>query len=196
MCRNYRLNVVVWAKFINKKGKTLFRNVARPMRPSTAVLVLCIATLAACADYSFTVNERVVYRPAPVFTDYSLPDDNLAACVRQHIEDAHITAAEALKDLNCSHAGISSLEGLELFQGLVRLKLTDNAVSDTAPLALLPKLRELALDANAITSASPLLPLQTLEFLDLRKNGELACATLAPLLARSALRLQAPAHCS
>ncbi len=31
-------------------------------------------TLGACADYRYTVNEKTVYSPDPLFTDYSIED--------------------------------------------------------------------------------------------------------------------------
>ncbi|MEE4661592.1 MAG: hypothetical protein V2J89_14065 [Halieaceae bacterium] len=159
-----------------------------------AALLACAMT-GGCADYQFTVNEKVLYRPAPLFVDYQIADAALLQCINQHIEDARITSAEQLTALNCSHAGIEKLDGIETFTGLTHLKLTGNAITDSTALAALPALRELALDANRITTAEPLLPLQTLASLDLRDNEGMDCGAAAILAARPTLELRLPAQC-
>jgi len=166
------------------------------MRRHTVIVALLASGLTGgCADYQFTVNEKVLYRPAPLFVDYEIADAALLQCVNQHIEDARITSAEQLTALNCSHAGIEKLEGIEIFTGLTRLKLSGNAIVDGTALAALPALRELALDANQIATAEPLLPLQTLAILDLRDNEGMDCGAAATLAARPGLDLRLPAQC-
>ena len=158
-----------------------------------STLVLCL--LAGCADYRFTVNERVVYTPAPLFKNYELPDAALDDCVRQHILDAEVTAAARLVELNCSHAGIEDLSGIEVFTGLARLKLSTNRLVELAPLAEMGSLRELQLDGNRLRSLRPLHGLVDLTLLDVRDNRELPCAELKLFRSRGTVELLAPSRC-
>ena len=129
--------------------------------------------LLGCSGYQLTVNERVIYTPEELFDGYVIEDQALAACVEQFIADNKITAASQLEELNCSHAGIASLQGLEAFAGLIRLKLTD----------------------NEIVSVQPLLEMQRLSVLQLEGNKGLNCEELALLERRLSLTVSAPKHC-
>jgi Leucine-rich repeat (LRR) protein len=160
-----------------------------------AAALATAALLGSCADYRVTVNERVVYTPAPLFTGYRIPDPALAECVEQHIADAGVTAAAALDVLNCSHAGVESLAGLEVFSRLVRLKLSRNRIEALQPLADMTALQELHLDGNRLDSIDPVRGLPELEYLDLRDNPQLRCASLDGFLGRPDLELRPPAHC-
>ncbi len=130
--------------------------------------------LLGCSGYQLTVNERVVYTPEELFADYQIEDEALAACVEQVIADNKITSAVSLEELNCSRAGITSLQGLESFAGLIRLKLTN----------------------NAIVSVQPLLEMQRLSVLQLEGNAELNCEELGLLQRRLSLTVGAPRHCA
>jgi Leucine-rich repeat (LRR) protein len=163
---------------------------SRPSCLLLAVLVLC-----GCADYRFTVNERVIYNPAPLFSAFDVPDRALRDCIRQHIADASITAAEQLNELNCSHAGVSKLDGLPVFTRLVRLKLSNNAVEDLAPLVSIGSLSELYLDANRLRNIMPLRSLLALEYLNLEGNDQLVCQQLEYFRRQPGLELVSPAHC-
>ena len=164
-------------------------------RTATPLMGVLVTLLAACADYSFTVNEKLVYTPEPLFRDFEVPDAALARCLRQHITDADVRAAEQLKELNCSHAGVATLQGLEVFAHLVRLKLSNNQISDLAPLANMPALEELYLDNNALRSIMPLRGDPGLLVLDLGGNDTLVCAQLDYFRRQPGLELSAPAHC-
>ena len=162
------------------------------MRRIGITLLLC---LAGCADYRFTVNDKVVYTPVPLFTDYTLADVALEECVRQHILDRNISAAESLIDLNCSHAGISDLSGIEVFNGLVRLKLANNRIVELAPLSEMDTLRELRLDGNQLRGLRDIHGLVKLELLDLRDNPALPCSELTVFRSRATVTLVAPERC-
>ena len=110
--------------------------------------LLALLLVGACADYEFSVNDKLVYTPLPLFSDYLLPDTGLQDCVRQTISDEKITRAELLQALNCSHAGIRSLEGLESFTELHTLNLGNNQLSDASPLNTLNKLQRVSLEGN------------------------------------------------
>jgi Leucine-rich repeat (LRR) protein len=163
-----------------------------PMRPfRLALLVPAIALASACADYAVTFNDRAIYTPPALFSDYRLADDALRACVTQHIIDQAATAAEGLELLDCSHAGIEDLAGLEVFTGLTRVRLSGNAIGDASPLAAATGLEILILADNRIADAAPLLTLENLARLDLSGNDQLAC----PLEEHTIDDLTLPAHC-
>ena len=88
---------------------------SRSRRRALGALAL---TLAGCMGYDYKLNERVVFQGPRLFVDYAIADEHLRACVAQAISDNRITRPEALEDLNCSQAGITSLAGLEVFTGL------------------------------------------------------------------------------
>lgn len=163
------------------------------MRTTSALLPALV--LCGCADYSFTVNERVVYTPAPLFDDYEIADRALADCVAQHVADAEITRPEQLQTLNCSHAGVASLAGLQVFAKLTMLKLSDNRIEEIQALADMGALQELHLDGNGLKNADPIKDLPELEFLDLRENPDLACSQMEPFRRHAGLELHLPRHC-
>ena len=83
------------------------------------VYILCIPammSLGACQDYDFKVNDRVVYSPA-LYRDYTTPDQGLRECLQQTIKDRGVTEPQQLDILDCSSAGIQSLEGISVFTG-------------------------------------------------------------------------------
>ncbi len=102
----------------------------------------------ACADYEFSVNDKLVYTPLPLFSDYVLPDRGLQDCVSKTISDEKITRAELLESLNCSHAGIESIEGLERFTQLQTLNLGHNQLRDASTLNVLGELQRVNLEGN------------------------------------------------
>ncbi len=160
------------------------------------LFALAAIFLSACADYQFTVNDKVVYTPAPLFAEYDIPDPALRECVKQHVRDGSMTAAAQLSDLNCSHAGIKSLAGLETFHSLQRLKLSSNALSDLAPLAARSGLLELQLDGNQLRSLTPLRGLSELSYLSLLGNPALNCQEIAHFAEIPQLSLEPPQHCA
>ena len=157
---------------------------------------LAAILLSACADYQYTVNDKVVYTPAPLFAEYDIPDSALRECVKQHVRDGSMTAAGQLTELNCSHAGIGSLAGLEAFSGLQRLKLSNNAITDLASLADMTGLLELQLDGNQLRSLAALRGLSELSFLSLQGNPALNCQDVAHFAAIPKLSLEPPRHCA
>lgn len=159
-------------------------------------LLTAFLLLAACADYQFKLNDRVVYTPAPLYTEYSIPDEALRRCVAQHVGDGGMTTAGELVQLNCSHAGVASLEGIEVFTALSHLKLSSNAITDIGPLAPLANLAEVYLEGNRVSSLLPLRGLLQLVYLNVQGNAELVCGELRYFEALSALTLLPPNHCS
>jgi Leucine-rich repeat (LRR) protein len=164
----------------------LFRRVLVP---------LCAAGLAGCEGYSFTLNERSLYEPPRLLTDYAIEDRALADCVQQAIEDGRITEAGQLEDLNCTRAGIHSLAGLESFANLKRLGLDGNAIADLAPLAGMTQLQMLQLRDNALRGYHPVMCAAPAKTLALAGNDDFACADLERLRACGATLSDVPAPC-
>ena len=158
-------------------------------------LILLALLPSACSDFRFSVNDRVVYTPEPLFEDYTIVDENLRACVEQAIRGRHIIAAGQLDELNCGHAGIIGLQGIEVFTGLLRLKLSGNSIRKPDSLFHLQMLEELQLDDNELTSLKGIGGLLELSYLKLLGNRNLPCRELAYLAQRDSLKLEAPAHC-
>ncbi|MFT6957642.1 MAG: Leucine-rich repeat (LRR) protein [Halieaceae bacterium] len=156
-------------------------------------IILILLLLTGCGAYDFTVNERVVFTPKPLFTDYEIADTALNDCIKQAIVDKKITSAAQLSVLNCSHAGISSLAGIETFTGLSQLKLSSNQFADLSHLAPLSSLEDVYLDNNEIINPTPLFDLMLLRQVDLGGNSSLRCPTSSALLRVEQVRL--PRHC-
>jgi Leucine-rich repeat (LRR) protein len=154
-----------------------------------AVLTL----LCACESYDLRVNDKLVYSPKPLFSDFLVPDSALVACLEQAIKDANITSASELALLNCSHAGVKQLSGLETFTGLSQIKLSANMISDISTLAALTSLEVLHLDDNQITDATPLIGLPALQVLNMTTNEALLCPAAGSFITVKNLSL--PAHC-
>lgn len=149
--------------------------------------------LAGClSNYAVTLNEQPMYEPPPLFSKFRLHDPALDTCVRQHIRDMRVHQPAELTKLSCTHAGISSLAGLELFDHIEQLQLDDNAISDVSPLAAIPRLKQLSLARNSVRNASALKVLINLDQLDLDGNQSLDCSGLAKW---PHTRITPPAHC-
>ena len=64
---------------------------AKPKKIAISLLFsTLVALLSACADYEFRVNERVVYTPLPLFSDFTVSDAALHNCLVQTIEDLNV----------------------------------------------------------------------------------------------------------
>jgi Leucine-rich repeat (LRR) protein len=137
--------------------------------------LMLVALIAGCQNYSVSLNDNVVYTPPSLFKDFVIADLHLRACVEQTITDNRITKAEDLKQLNCSHAGIASLAGLEKFYSIEQLNVSENALQSIAPLSNFSKLKVLILRKNNLTNAEPLLHMLALQELDISENAKLTC---------------------
>lgn len=164
------------------------------MPRSTASLAIAVAILlSACQGYDYTINEKVVYSPNPLFRDFDLLDSALRTCVEQAINDQRVSAPEQLTALNCSHAGITRLDGLAVFNGLVSLKLSDNDIRNLVELGQLKDLRSLYLQNNDIVDPVPLAGLPYLSRLDLSGNTALQCPRAGTFERVATVAL--PEHC-
>ena len=95
---------------------------------------LALLLVGACSNYDFTVNDRVVYSPDPLFTDFDVPDKALRQCIEDAINANVVTSARELSSLSCTDAGIKTLAGLATFTELELLTLSSNAIVDISDL--------------------------------------------------------------
>lgn len=167
------------------------------IKPLRALLPLLLTSLlvSACSKYQFTVNEKVVYTPAPLFTDFTTADLNLRNCLDQAIKDQAVTAPAQLTLLNCSNAGITSLRGLEIFTGLEHVNLAHNALQRAEALAAMAQLKTLILASNQLRKIPEILGKEHLQEVDLSNNPDLDCADIRQLSARFDGELSAPQQC-
>jgi Leucine-rich repeat (LRR) protein len=153
-----------------------------------ACLLLC-----ACQGYDLKVNEKIVYSPTPLFSEFTTPDPGLNNCLKQAINDGTITAAQQLTALDCSFAGIESLDGLAAFTGLTALRLSANKVRNLVELNKIVSLQELYLDDNQVIDPVPLYQLPALQHVDLSGNSALQCPKPGSLAQVTTVIL--PQHC-
>ncbi|MEZ5503194.1 MAG: hypothetical protein R3E50_11310 [Halioglobus sp.] len=139
------------------------------------LLAMACLLLVACDNFDVKVNDRVVYSPTPLFSDFSTPDPGLTSCLRQAINDGVVTQAGQLTTLDCSFAGIENLDGLATFTGLTGLRLSANRIRNLVELNKLVSLQELYLDDNQIIDPVPLYALPALRQVDLSGNPGLQC---------------------
>lgn len=149
--------------------------------------------LTACGNYDFSVNDRVVYRPGPLFEDYQIPDKALRGCIEQSISNNSISAAAQLSSLDCSNTGVSSLVGLSTFTGIQELWLSYNTIVDLTELGSLSVLQTLYVDHNQVVDAVPLYQLPALFMVDLKVNPGLICPDSVSLFRAKTVLL--PKHC-
>lgn len=155
--------------------------------------LVAVVALGACQQYDLSVNERVVYSPRPLLTDFRIPDPALRDCVKRAINDNKISSIGQLQELQCSGANVRSLEGLGRFSSLSQLDLAGNAITDIGDLRVLLELRTLILDDNRVEDASALYRLPELAILSLAGNSGLSCPGQGQL--QSLQRLTLPRHC-
>lgn len=141
---------------------------------STLMTTLAIA---ACT-YQVSLNEKVVYEPPPLFSEFSIGDQALKTCVKSEIREQEIKSADALLAISCPAGKIKALDGLEVFIKLESLGLADNQIKDITALEKLTQLRRLNLRNNDVEETSALVALLQLEYIDLRSNSALNCSSL------------------
>lgn len=157
---------------------------------------LLFLALASCADYDVKVNEKVVYSPPKLFSDFKIADKSLQTCVQQTIEEQGITKSAQLTQLACTNGNISSLAGIERFTELQQLNLNNNALQDVSVLADLPALQTLLLASNEIRTVATLRESTALLKLNVENNANLNCETVIDLMNQlPALQARMPKQC-
>jgi Leucine-rich repeat (LRR) protein len=155
---------------------------------------LAFVLLCACNGYDVKVNDKVVYSPIPLFSDFTTADPGLQRCLERAINDGVISAPDQLTNLDCSFAGIEQLDGLATFTELKSLRLSANKVSNLGELSKIITLQEVFLDDNQIVDAAPLYPLSALRKVDLSGNAALQCPKSGRFVKSAMVIL--PQHCS
>lgn len=112
-------------------------------------LVALLVCLTGCSRYAFSVNENLVYSPSPLFTEYQIADQALAACVERSIADQGISKAAQLRRLDCVAEGVQSLAGLEVFSGLRTVNLANNQLQSVRALMSMQAQPRINLQGNA-----------------------------------------------
>ena len=166
----------------------------RSWKLSQIQILVAIGLLSACGSYDFTLNDKLVKRSKQLFTDYKIDDKRLRRCVKQAIIDNNIAQASELENLNCSHAGIISINGLERFSHLKRIKLSHNKISNINTIKTLNKLEVLHMSHNNILDYLPVLNLVQLQELDVSHNPNLKCPRKLQL--KSMKKMILPKHCA
>lgn len=173
-----------------------FARIGARLAKRYCIIALAVG-LSTCAGYDVSLNDRLIYTPKELFTDFALSDAAMHDCVRQTLEYQKATSAAQLTTLNCSGAGISSLDGLDTFSAITHLKLSVNKVTNIDELASLTRLQVLHLDENQISDISVLSTLPELHTLSVKKNPAIECAALISLKKlRPALQISFPGHCN
>lgn len=160
------------------------------------MLCMLLISLGGCGSlkkYDVTFNDRAIYSPRVLFSDYRINDRALSNCIEQAIKDFEVYTASGLEVLNCSDAGIRSLLGLSQFNNLKRLKLSDNQIRNLVELSVMHALIEIRLDGNQIVDSVPMAVLPNLEQVNLSRNSALQCDGVAQF--SPAVRILMPEHC-
>ena len=98
-----------------------------------------------------------------------IPDPNLRAVIREHLQANEITKAvlsTQLERLEAGDRGITDLTGLEFASELQSLNVALNRITDLTPISSLPKLTHLAIWGTPISNLEPLARLETLQVID------------------------------
>ncbi len=111
-------------------------------------VAIAISLLSSCYDYEITLNDQPILLRKPVPVDVTVFDSGLSRCLSETLKMQSHTDISDLNTLDCSFAGIKILDGLEQFQGLVRVKLNGNELSDIGPLLSLGQLTIADLENN------------------------------------------------
>ena len=160
------------------------------------ILIGLVTSSSGCSNlkkYDVTFNDRAVYSPQVLFSDYRINDRALSICIEQAIKDFEVYSASGLEILNCSDAGIKSLLGLSQFKNLKRLKLSDNNIRNLVELSVMRDLIDVQLDGNQVVDSVPMAILPRLERVNLSRNPALQCDGLSKFSADVNLTL--PEHC-
>lgn len=140
-----------------------------------------LALVASCSQYDISVNDNVVYTPKPLLKVAGVSDKNLTACIEQAVSDHKVTSISQLTRLQCSHAGVENLTGLERYFAITELDLADNNIRDVSAIGRLGKLTLLHIENNRVADPAPLLNLIKLTDVNLEGNTTANCQDLFQL---------------
>ncbi len=169
-------------------------------KPAAVIKTLAVAltttvALVGCSKYQMTVNETVVYTPPTVITDFNTEDPRLKDCLDQTIKDLQATDIAQVTQLICSHAGLSSLKGLETFYNIQQLNLGNNQLTELESIKYLSKLEILLLNDNQLVKTPELLNLPKLTRVSLDNNPAMECGDAHQLQRISSAEVTLPSQC-
>lgn len=175
------------------------------LRSSTAditsliVILFAAIILSGCQRYSVSVNERVVYTPPGLFSDYSIEDENLRTCIASIIEEEGFVKARQIKRIICGPKNIANLAGIEAFTYIEVLGLADNKISNIEPVSSLIRLKQLDVSNNEVEDFSPLAELASLQTVSALGNKQAKCNSIMALKkslsTKNNANLSLPEHC-
>ena len=165
------------------------------VRSSVLVLTIssCLMSCGTLHNYDITLNNVPIYQTVPRASADGISDQQLANCIRETIIESEIHQSSSLVHLECTNAGISSLNGLARFSALINLNLSNNRIKSLKPLSKLASLEYLRIDNNKIDDPTPALKIRSLLEVDFRGNTTLRCPLESNI--RLNLNLELPRHC-
>ena len=141
--------------------------------------VLVLEDLAALPNLTkLTVSPQLLGTLSPLTALDKLEELDLTGCRFDAEELKHLAVMPALKNLNISDCGLSTIADLENAVGLYSLNAGSNTLRNLDVLATMVTLREINLQHNAVTKLDALKGLAQLEKLDISFN---AVEDLTPL---------------
>jgi len=141
--------------------------------------VLVLEDLAALPNLTkLTVSPQLLSSLSPLTGLNKLEELDLTGCRFDAGELKHLAVMPALKNLNISNCGLSTIGDLENAVGLHSLNASGNTLRNLDVLSTMVTLREINLQHNAVTQLTSLENLAQLETLDISFN---AVEDLSPL---------------
>jgi Leucine-rich repeat (LRR) protein len=129
-------------------------------------ITLMVVLLSGCANYAVTLNNKSIITPTVLYQTKKIIDNAFNECVEQTIIDQQIKDPQTLRTIDCGHAGIEKLDGIQQFAALSEVRFQN----------------------NNLTSLTPLFFLDELTLVDLHNNTNIDCADLRQLRGRDSIK--------
>ena len=129
-------------------------------------IALMVVLLSGCANYAVTLNNKSIITPTVLYQTKKIIDNAFNECVEQTIIDQQIKDPQTLRTIDCGHAGIEKLDGIQQFFALSEVRFQN----------------------NNLTSLTPLFFLDELTLVDLHNNTNIECADLRQLRGRDSIK--------
>ena len=129
-------------------------------------ITLMVVLLFGCANYAVTLNNKSIITPTVLYQTKKIIDNAFNECVEQTIIDQQIKDPQTLRTIDCGHAGIEKLDGIQQFAALSEVRFQN----------------------NNLTSLTPLFFLDELTLVDLHNNTNIDCADLRQLRGRDSIK--------
>lgn len=166
-----------------------------PLLAAKLTATAALLFLAACSNYTVSVNNQAVFDPTGRLFNGELADPDLQGCVNIAMQQQNTQNAEMLRVLSCGNSEVETLDNIEQLAQLRFLDLSNNRVRELAPLAGLRSLGGLNLMNNSITDIGTLLNMNNLASVNLVGNNNISCQQLLSLENRLGDNLSRPTSC-